>query len=389
MHSPKYWFFLVLLLLGLGIAWLVLFFLKRLFPFYRNKDVVVTYWFTTGTAFLLLILSRYSPSTDITTELLRLAFLWLIGQVIALILIPFLAVAVRLTKVGQTKNDDEGMTRREFLRKLLAIVPVGALGVSAYGVYNGSSHIIMQRHDLAIPQLPSYLNGFKIAQISDTHIGLYFSIEKLDEVLQRVLAEKPDLLVVTGDLIDDVVLADQAMEKLSAVVPKIPYGIYFCWGNHEYFRDINKVRQALRNSPVVLLENTATIIIDGDKPFYLAGVDYPWAKNANDQIAERSWMMGKALAKIPDNAFTVLLSHHPDFIANAFAAGIPLTLTGHTHGGQVALFGRSLLPVQYRYMRGMYRQEDMYGYVHTGTGSWMPFRLGCPAEIATFTLYKK
>jgi predicted MPP superfamily phosphohydrolase len=323
---------------------------------------------------------------------MRLAFVWLIGQIAALIIMPIFYAVARITKVSQPRTDDgdeydHNITRRDFLRGLMAAAPMSVLGVTAYGVYSGGSNIVLQRHELKLPQLPAYLNGFKIAQLSDTHIGLYFSVEKLEVALKTIMAEKPDLLVITGDLIDEVALAQQAMQKLTAVADQFPYGIYFCWGNHEYFRDINKVRQALSNSPVKLLENTAVIIAEGDKPFYLAGVDYPWAKNADAQISERSRMMGQTLSKIPDNAFAVLLSHHPDFIGNAFDAGIPLTLSGHTHGGQIALFGRSLLPLQYRYMRGMYKQGNLYGYVHTGTGNWLPFRLGCPAEVAVFTLY--
>ncbi|MDD4599986.1 3',5'-cyclic adenosine monophosphate phosphodiesterase CpdA [bioreactor metagenome] len=393
MHSsPKYWFFIILILIQLGIAWLVLSLLKKLFPYYRNKNVVYTYWLVTGAALLVTTLGRFSPSADLAAELMRLAFVWLIGQLAALIILPFFYGVARFVKARQPrpddcdKNDDNNITRRDFLRGLVAAAPVSILGVTVYGVYSGGSNIVLQRHKLNLPQLPVYLNGFKIAQLSDTHIGFYFSLEKLEACLRTIMAEKPDMLVITGDLIDEVALAEQAMQKFAEIADQIPYGIYFCWGNHEYFRDINKVRQALNNSPVTLLENTAVRIAKGDKPFYLAGVDYPWARNADSQIAERGQMIGKALATVPDNAFTVLLSHHPDFITNAFEAGIPLTLTGHTHGGQIALFGRSLLPVQYRYMRGMYHQGDMHGYVHTGTGNWLPFRLGCPAEIAVFTL---
>jgi len=99
--------------------------------------------------------------------------------------------------------------------------------------------------------------------------------------------------------------------------------------------------------------------------------------------------MTTALSSIPAGACRILISHHPDFIEDAFAAGIPLTLTGHTHGGQVYLFGKSLLPVQYRYMRGIYRQNGLYAYVHVGTGHWLPFRVDCPPEIAVFTLTRK
>ena len=84
-------------------------------------------------------------------------------------------------------------------------------------------------------------------------------------------------------------------------------------------------------------------------------------------------------------AKTILLAHHPEFIDNAAALGIPLTLTGHTHGSQFGIFGWPLFPV-FKYTRGMVKLGSSYGYVHSGNGSWFPFRFGCPPEIAYFIL---
>lgn len=387
MHSPNYAFFVFIFALQLGIAWLALYLLKKVFPLYSNKDVSRTYWFLTAISFIILVSSKWIAPSDFLSDMLRLSIVWIAGQVTVLLLLPFIYGLVRITGVNKpTLEGEGGLTRRDFLRNSLAALPVAALGITAYGVYSGGSTIVLQKHNLQFPDLPAHLDGFKIVQLSDTHIGSYFNLEKLDEALNAALAENPDLLVITGDLIDDLSLLDETMKRLADIVPLIPYGVYYCWGNHEYFRDISKIRRALTTSPIRLLENTGQTIIEGEQPLHLLGVDYPWAKNANDQIAERSWMMGQALASSPPRAFNILLSHHPDFILNAFESGIPLTLTGHTHGGQVALFGRSLLPVKYRFMRGLYRQGDMYGYVSTGTGHWMPFRLGCPAEISVFTL---
>lgn len=390
MQSPKYMFFLTIFALLLGIAWLVLYLLKKIFPLYRNRDVSLTYWFITVLSFIVLLLSRWMPPSDLAADLLRLCIVWLAGQVVLVLLMPFVYGLARMTGITkQSTEDKDGLTRRDFLRNGLAALPLTALGISAYGVYSGGSTITLQKHNLYFPNLPDQLSGFKIAQISDTHVGVYFSLEKLDEALSMVHNEKPDILVITGDLIDDLSLLDGTMQRLASFQPTVPYGIYYCWGNHEYFRDISQIRKALATSPIKLLENTGQTITEGEQPLHLLGVDYPWAQNANEQIAERSRMMGQALASAPNGAFNILLSHHPDFILNAFESNIPLTLTGHTHGGQVALFGRSLLPVKYRFMRGMYRQGNMYGYVSTGTGHWMPLRLGCPAEISIFTLNKQ
>ena len=92
---------------------------------------------------------------------------------------------------------------------------------------------------------------------------------------------------------------------------------------------------------------------------------------------------------VPENAVKVLLAHHPDFFDGAAEYGVDLALAGHTHGGQIGAFGVSLAPPVFKYMRGVYRVGQTLGYVHSGNGSWFPYRLGCPPEIAVFVLKRK
>jgi predicted MPP superfamily phosphohydrolase len=390
MQGPRYIFLIVVVLVLAALAWLALHLLKKIFPAYRGRRVAAVYWSATLAAlFLVGATARWGQPTTLLADLLRVAVFWLVGQVILLIFVPVLYGTARITGLDKPCPEGTGMTRRSFLRNVLAATPAGAFAVSAGGVYGAGADSVLKRYEVRLPQLPSELDGFKIAQISDSHVGLFFSPEDLEKALQKALRAQPDLLVVTGDLVDDLGKLDAVMEKLTAACSLVPHGIYFCWGNHEYFRDINKIRQALHNSPVTLLENDSRLIAVAEKPLYLAAVDYPWAKNAAQQIEVRGSLFGRTMGTVPPGAFTILLSHHPDFIVNAFEAGIPLTLTGHTHGGQVVLFGHSLLPLQYRFMRGMYRQEDTYAYVHSGTGHWMPFRLNCPTEVVLFTLRHK
>ena len=101
--------------------------------------------------------------------------------------------------------------------------------------------------------------------------------------------------------------------------------------------------------------------------------------------------LSEAMKNVPQDAICILLAHHPEFIDDAIEFNIPLTMTGHTHGSQFGIFGIPLFPV-FKYTRGMFEhigsdgQTKCYGYVHVGNGSWFPFRLGCPPEIAYFTL---
>ena len=98
--------------------------------------------------------------------------------------------------------------------------------------------------------------------------------------------------------------------------------------------------------------------------------------------------IGHSAENVPKDSICILLAHHPEFIDDAIKFKIPLTLTGHTHGSQIGFFGVPLFPV-FKYTRGMFINGDCYGYVHCGNGSWFPFRLGCPPEIAYFTLRNK
>ena len=96
--------------------------------------------------------------------------------------------------------------------------------------------------------------------------------------------------------------------------------------------------------------------------------------------------MDLAVKDIPENSPVILLVHHPDFFDSAVKRNVQLTLSGHTHGGQIGIMGVPIVPPVFKYMRGLYQQDKNYCYVHVGNGSWFPYRFGCPPEIAVFTL---
>ena len=364
----------------------------------------LAFWLLSGSSMGVILYSRLlrSASDDwsgVFHVLVNLSYVWIIGQMILLFLLSAMVVAFWLAQqvsqrllltttsvtVAAATPTKQGISRREFFKITAAAVPITAFGLSAEGVYQASNLTLTQRK-ITFQDLPQELHGFKIAQISDTHLGPFFTLDKLAEALQMVRQQKPHLLVITGDLIDDLNLLSGAIEKINELTAIIPYGIYFCWGNHEYFRNKPRIAKALTDSAITLLDNSSQLLFAGTRPVYLLGVDYPWSKSKSEQQQVMHDDLAKARTGVPEQAFCILLAHHPDFFNEAFAASIPLTLSGHTHGGQVALFGHSLLPIQYQYMRGMYQINRCYGYVSTGTGQWLPFRLGCPAEVAFFTL---
>ncbi len=393
-------FSVLLLIITVFIGWLNSRLLARLFPFWRARPVRYGYLLLTAAAVFVMVYfwprrpSLMFPEGELYLFLVYISLGWLSSQLFLIVLQPLLYVAHRLAGGRKAVAADGGaaepeMSRRAFLHKALAAVPLVAFGAGGQGVYGAQTDLAVVRHTLVMPDLPANLDGFKIGQLSDTHVGPFFDLARLDQVLGRLAAEKPDLVVMTGDFADDLQLLRPAAKALAAMGAAVPHGVYFCWGNHEYFRDPAFIKAVLEDAGIKILKNASDLIAPGTRPFYLLGADYPPTvgtqrtfKIAADQRAK---FFAAANGKVPPGAFRVLIAHHPDFLNNAFDAGVPLTLAGHTHGGQVVIGGKPLLTTA-DYMRGLYSDKGAYGYVSSGVGHWFPFRFGCPPEVSVFTL---
>ena len=271
------------------------------------------------------------------------------------------------------------ISRRKFLAQTLLLPVEGAV---LYGSVLESSDIIVKKHTVKIKQAGDFA-GLKIAHLTDVHIGSYFTMDKLRETLERLAGMHADVLAITGDIFDDDRLNKQAISIVDSYNDKFTYGIYYCWGNHEYFRDITAIRANLAKTSIRLLQNDNIVIHKKNSELCLLGVDYPHDRRIFSQQAKQ--YMDTAMQQVPENSIKILLAHHSDFIDNGFANNIDLTLTGHTHGGQIGILGQPVFP-GFKYVRGMFKDNDKYGYVSTGAGSWFPFRLGCPPEITLFII---
>ena len=278
---------------------------------------------------------------------------------------------------------DEG--RRRLLRGAL-VLPASAGAAGLYGGLYERRRTVENRYDIPVAGLPAALAGYTIAQLSDVHLGLFYSLEQLEKLLEQAAAGRPDVLVITGDLFDDKDLNPGAARLVDSFRDRFSQGIYFCRGNHEYLRGMGTIEQELEKTGIRELVNQSEQVLPG-QPLYFAGVDYPMDRSRFAELQQA--YAARAFAGVPEGAVTVLLAHHPDFIDSGRAQGAVLTLTGHTHGGQLGLFGVSLVPPVFSYMRGLYRQGSCYGYVHSGNGSWFPYRFGCPPEIAYFRLQRQ
>lgn len=274
--------------------------------------------------------------------------------------------------------------RRSALRR--SLYPAAGLAAGLYGGLYERTAQVERHYDIAAPGFAGPgVEGLTVAQLSDIHLGLFFSVDDLRALLEQVRRAQPDILVLTGDVLDDVSQNAAAAQVLDEYAGAFPRGMYYIVGNHEYYRGIDEVKRLLAGTHVRTLYNAGCRV--DDLPLYIAGTEYAFTHDKAQFARARAEFTRAALAQVePDK--TILLAHHPEFIDDAAVAGVPLTLTGHTHGGQFGFFGLPLFP-GFKYTRGMVNIGDSVGYVHSGNGSWFPFRLGCPPEIAYFTLRGK
>ncbi|EGO65372.1 metallophosphoesterase [Acetonema longum] len=393
------WYIFNVLSVGLilGLNGLACILLARLSDVYKRRWFLPAFWSMTVLSLVTYGAGRIISLRMVTDQtawlgiLVYLTIIWNVGVMVLLALFPVWYGLYRFgnprRRAGrQVPQPVSAVSRRQFISGVLTAAPVLSMGLASYGVVNAETYIATTRISLPFPSLPAGFDGLKVAQISDTHLGLFFSLKKLDRLLNMIREEQPDLLVITGDFVDDLALLQPALAKIEGLHPSLPLGILYCLGNHEYFRDIERVRREFTQSSIPLLDNRHVRLQRGNDMLYVAGVDYPLTHDAFDRLNVARRYLDTAMQGIPDQAFTLLLAHHPDFITAGFERNIPLSLTGHTHGGQVALFGQALFAFAFKYTRGLYQEKNRYGYVSTGAGHWMPFRFNCPAEMAVFTL---
>lgn len=273
-----------------------------------------------------------------------------------------------------------GMSRRDFLVASVAMVPpLLAVGATGYGLPSVSSFRV-RRLTLAMPGLPKGLEGFTITQISDLHVGRWASDSFLQEVTEVTNQLKADVVLFTGDLID---ISSAELPRAAAVIPKwrARHGTYLIEGNHDLIENpLAFYAQMQTFGPRFLRGSSALLDHDGHR-LQLLGL--PWNRNEAAMAADV-----KALADARDPmAYPILLAHHPHAFDHAAAAGLPLTLSGHTHGGQLGLSPNlNAGQLMFRYVSGLYEKGASKLVVSNGTGNWFPLRVNAPAEIVHLTL---
>ena len=276
--------------------------------------------------------------------------------------------------------------RRVFLARVAASAAVASTGAIAIGGRRSAFEITKPEIVVPLARLPRELSGFRIVHLTDLHMGPILQERFLSTVVEETNSLRPDLVVVTGDLVDGSVaqLASviEPLEKLRARC-----GVAFVTGNHEYYSGATEWVSYLRERGIQVLVNERIPVGDrgpGGASFDLAGLP---DHHGGRFLPEHEPDLERALAGRDPERELVLLAHQPRQIVLARGRGVGLQLSGHTHGGQMWPFG-ALVALTQPFVAGFHRAEDGTAiYVSRGTGFWgPPMRVLEPAEIATIVL---
>jgi len=265
---------------------------------------------------------------------------------------------------------------------VLAIVAM----VLALG-YLGSKRLVVRRVDVDLPNLPPGFDGLRIAQLSDLHVGPHIPRRFLERVVQTTQQLAPDLIAVTGDLIDD--RAEDVgvyATKLGALTA--PLGVYMIAGNHDVYAGWEEVERALRAADLgTVMVNEAVTIRRGNDELVLVGTGDPAGGRRGSSRAAPD--IDRAMANVPEDATVIAFAHNPSLWPKLAERGVALTLSGHTHWGQFALprLGWSLASPFLEHAMGAHILDDAQLYISPGTGYWgIPFRIGASPEVTLVTL---
>jgi predicted MPP superfamily phosphohydrolase len=273
--------------------------------------------------------------------------------------------------------------RRGFFGQLAHMGVVGtASGVAGFGFHEARRTPDTVEVDVPIVGLPAALDGFRIVQLTDIHVGPTIRGEYLRRCVEVANGLEADIVAVTGDLVDGFVpMLRGDVAPLGELRAK--EGVYFVTGNHEYYWDGPAWCAEVERLGLTVLCNEHRVIERDGARMLLAGVT---DISAGTMVAEHASDPAKARAEAPDCDVRVLLAHQPRSVFAAAKAGYDLQISGHTHGGQY--FPMNLLVyLAQPYVAGLERHDDMWIYVSRGTGYWgPPARLGAPAEITLLRL---
>lgn len=275
--------------------------------------------------------------------------------------------------------------RRKFLKTAGSVAVASPFIVTMSSSAATSRDYNITRPELFFPDLPTGLDGLKIAQISDLHSGIYMTERQIREIFEISNSLNPEIVTLTGDLVDT------STSEISSVYNTLPmlnseYGVFGCLGNHDHYASGTAVSAAVRQRDIPMLNNSRTHLTINGEPMDILGVDDAGSGSRNFARLDR------ALEGADPDHFKLLLSHRPNLFDFDGIENVDLTLAGHTHGGQIGgrFMGVPVYPISlfHDYTKGLFQRDNRKMYVNVGVGMvGVPIRIVRP-EITLITLRK-
>jgi len=270
---------------------------------------------------------------------------------------------------------------RRFLfyrRRLVAGIAAGVIILGGLALQE-AHNLNVTRHDVPLRGLPPEMDGFSLVQVSDVHYGMLTESKRLTKIVNRVNELQPDIVVITGDLVDEGV---SHMEEMAAPLSRLKarQGVFAITGNHEYYAGVDRATSILRKAGIKVLRNEVHILPGG---IQLLGIDDPTgSRRMGNPIPDFDQLLSRLDRQLP----SILLYHQPIHFEKVASAGVDLQLSGHTHGGQLFPI-RYISQMIYPLTPGWHQMGKSYLYVSRGVGTWgPPMRLKSPPELVYIRL---
>ncbi len=275
------------------------------------------------------------------------------------------------------KKSPSGKFRRAKARHLLFTSGPNKLSGGRLFKKHFDQSIHLHELEIESPRWPSAFDGLRVGHVSDFHLGDLMPLDRALNAVNLLASQEPDIVVCTGDIVD--LHVDGALPLLEAMANiNAPLGTMLVLGNHDELDCSRTISSMAQHAGVQLLRDASCQIHHNGDVLNVAGID--WAKTARQ--------CKNKVENVCDEQTHLLLSHNPKAFKVASKIGIPLTLSGHTHGGQLSIpkKKKANLALAHKYSTGMYERGDSRLFVTVGVGAWFPLRVNCPAEVAMITV---
>jgi predicted MPP superfamily phosphohydrolase len=265
-----------------------------------------------------------------------------------------------------------------YRRVLVACIAAGVLGVGGVALQE-ARNLGVTRVDISLRALPPEMDGFSLVQVSDVHYGMLTTNRELSRMVDRVNGLHPDIVVITGDLVDESI---SHMEEMKVPLSHLESrdGVFAITGNHEYYAGVERAIAIMKGVNIRVLRNEAQGLRGG---LQILGIDDPTGSRRMGELAPD---FDRLISTLDPQKPSILLFHQPILFEKAASLGIGLQLSGHTHGGQLFPI-RYISQLIYPRTPGLHQIGKSYLYVSLGTGTWgPPMRLKAPPELVYIRL---